>query len=104
MELALVQAEVERIGPIVRDHADRIDDLEASRDRIKGMFIVLVVLQSLVFILVGALFGWGLNHMTFHSDYEPREPHSSVQSQPTDSQMTQDEPKEIQAPIVNDKR
>jgi hypothetical protein len=88
VELANLQSEVERIGPIIRDSADRIDNLESDRDSAKGMLKVIAVLQTIMILSFIALLGWGLNHVTFHSDWE-RPEHSGIQS-PQDSQTHAD--------------
>ena len=88
VELANLQSEVERIGPVVRNVEDRVDDLESSRDSISGMLKVIAGLQVLVVGMLIALFSWGLNHMTFHSEWEKPE-HSRVQL-PQDSGTHED--------------
>lgn len=59
VELANLQSEVERIGPIVNDHADKIDSLESTRDNIRGMFIVIVGMQGIVI----AILTWAISHI-----------------------------------------
>jgi hypothetical protein len=59
VELALLQQEVERIGPIVRDHAEKIDSLEGSRDKVSGMFIAIMGMQTIAI----AILIWALNHI-----------------------------------------
>ena len=69
-ELLTIQLCLEALHPEVIDQAARIDDLESSRDKAYGMLKVVVVLQSIMLIAFASLFAWGLNHMTFHSDWE----------------------------------
>lgn len=75
-ELLTLQLCVESLHPDVVDLAVRVNDLESSRDSIKGMFQVIAVLQTVMILAFIALFSWGLNHMTFHSDWEPPQQHS----------------------------
>lgn len=88
VEVANLQSEVERIGPILRDVAERVDDLEASRDRAYGLLKFVAGFQVLIFGMLIAMFTWGLNHMTFHSDFEQPREHSGVQL-PQDSGLPQ---------------
>lgn len=85
MELLNVQLCLESLHPEVVDQAARIDDLESARDGAKMLLKVIAGMQALIFGAILALFSWGLNHMTFHSDWEKPE-HSRVQS-PQDSQF-----------------
>ena len=47
-------------------------ELRADRDRAYGMLKVIAALQVVIIGMFIAVFTWGLNHMTFHSDYERR--------------------------------
>jgi hypothetical protein len=58
-ELLLVQTEVERIGPIIKDAVERIDSLEGTRDNIRGMFAVILTLNGTII----AILLWALSHI-----------------------------------------
>jgi hypothetical protein len=68
LELSRVQSCLEVVDPKVDDLADRVDSLEATRDKIEGKFTVIVWLVgvniTLMLSLLVALFTWGLNHIT----------------------------------------
>ena len=69
VELANLQSEVERIGPVVRDVEERVDDLESSRDSVGGMLKVIAASQALIIAMIVAFFTWLLNHVTFHANW-----------------------------------
>jgi len=75
-ELLAVQLCLESLHPEVVEQGARINDLESSRDTAVGMLRVIAVLQTLMILSFIALLGWGLNHVTFHSDWERPPMHS----------------------------
>lgn len=87
VEMANMQSVLEILDPKVAGIEGRVDQLESDRDTAKGMLKVIMVLEILIVGLVVALFAWGLNHMSFHSDFE-RPEHSDIHA-PQDSAMPQ---------------
>jgi hypothetical protein len=69
VELANVQSCLESLNPIVDDHGERIDNLEASRDNVKGMLTVIAFLQGVMITIFIAVFVWALNHVTLHATF-----------------------------------
>jgi hypothetical protein len=69
-ELEKVQSCLESLDPAVQRLEEDVRELRSDRDEHKGMLRVIAVLQVLIVGLLIALFSWGLNHMTFHSDFE----------------------------------
>ena len=88
VELANLQSEVEAIGPRLRVVEEDVRELRADRDRAYGMLKVIAALQVVIIGMFIAVFTWGLNHMTFHSDYE-RPEHSGLSS-PQNSETSTD--------------
>jgi len=69
-ELEKLQSAVEYIDPRVCTVEEDVRELRSDRDSAKGMLKVILLGQALIVGLLIALFSWGLNHMTFHSDWE----------------------------------
>jgi len=69
-ELEKVQSTLELLDPRVCDMEEDVRELRMDRDTAKGMLRVIIALQGIVIMILIALFSWGLNHMTFHSDWE----------------------------------
>lgn len=82
-ELEKLQSWAEYIHPHFLEVEADVRALRTWRDSTIGMLKVIATLQVLIIGLIIAAFTWGLNHMTFHSDYEPRPEHSAVQSPQT---------------------
>jgi len=75
-ELERLQSAVEYIDPRVCAIEEDVRDLRSFRDSASGILKVIAVLQVLIIGLIVSLFSWGLNHMTFHSDFERPQLHS----------------------------
>lgn len=75
-ELLAIQICLESLHPEVVDQGKRINDLESSRDKAWGLLKVIAALNVLTIGLIIAAFTWGLNHATFHSDWEKPQYHS----------------------------
>ena len=82
-ELEKLQSWAEYIHPRFVEVEEDVRELRSDRDSAKGVLKVIAALQVLIIGLLVALFSWGLNHMTFHSDYESTPYHSKVQSPQT---------------------
>jgi hypothetical protein len=95
-ELEKLQSAVEYIDPRVCDLEADVRELRTDRDSAKGLLKGIAVLQVLIIGLLIALFSWGLNHMTFHSDWE-RPYHS--ENAPQNALQLGEQSKEVQAPI-----
>jgi len=70
LELSKVQGVLEALDPAVAVLEEDVRQLREDRASAMGMLKVIAVLQVLIVGLLVSLFSWGLNHMTFHSDYE----------------------------------
>ena len=68
-----MQSTLEMLDPRVCDLEAEVKELRTDRDTAKGMLRVIIVLQGFVIMLIVAFFAWGLNHVTFHSDFERQE-------------------------------
>ena len=75
-ELEKLQSTMELLDPRVCDLEDDVRSLRTDRDSAKGMLKVILAGQALIVGILLALFTWGLNHMTFHSDWERPQLHS----------------------------
>ncbi len=69
-ELEKLQSWAEHVHPQICELEQDVRELRSDRDRAMGMLRVIAVLQVLIIGVMVALFSWGLNHMTFHSDWE----------------------------------
>lgn len=65
-----MQSTLELLDPRVCDLEEDVRDLRSDRDSAKGMLKAIAALQVLIIGLLIALFSWGLNHMTFHADFD----------------------------------
>lgn len=83
-ELEKVQSVLEYLDPRVCDVEADVRELRTDRDTAKGMLKIIVLLQVLIVGLIVAAFSWGLNHMTFHTDYEQHPYHSENVPQVSD--------------------
>ena len=77
-ELERLQSWAEHIDPCIKLLEEDVRELRDFRNTVSGVMKVVAALQVVIVGILIAMFSWGLNHMTFHSDYEPPQ-HSQVQ-------------------------
>ena len=90
VELANLQSFAEDADVTLRELSQRVDQLESHWDKIQGSLKVLVwmngIVMSLVVLLIGALFVWGLNHITIRAVASPMITSSEI-SPPQDTSL-----------------